>query len=225
MTELGTSILVDIRISPFSIKRRTAPSAAFKELTERLSTGIREDDDMAKAFAGLQERFKGVALTQEDAVRLAAVEARGAGDLGITAGSWPPVLGAGLAFMYNAALETLRSTDLPIEPQLFGARAIRLTQGLLEEALPNLGSLGVSAFELALDDRVFADQLKQAASGLGVAYLDNWHGPCETCEIQTTDVDGHVSSICGTADECNDLLIVIVILLLLGLLKALWDWL
>ena len=93
--------------------------------------------------------------------------------------------------------------------------------------ISGLGSLGVTALELALDDRVFADQLKQTAAELGVAYFDNWgHGPCENRELQVKDKDGHVIDLgCGTADECTDVLIVFIVLVLIGLLKALWDWL
>jgi hypothetical protein len=222
----NSSILVDIIVSPFSLKRRSNPSAAFAEMMDRFSVAIREDDDMARAFASFQERLKGVVLGQDDAVRLAALEARGADELGIKVGSWPSAMGPGLAYMYDAALETLRSTDHPIDPELIGVRAIRLVERSLDSALLLVGSMSVSALELALDDKRFSDQLRQRASEIGTAYLNGQPGPCDFCIFDSLDKDGNViGSRCGTEDECKTvggLIIIIIILLLLG---KLWDWL
>jgi hypothetical protein len=223
------SILLDVDIIPFTVKRRSDPSAAFAELMDRFLAATREDGETAAAFASFQERFKGVALEQEDAARLAELEARGAGKLGIEVGSMPLAVGPGLAYMYDAALETLRSTDRPIRPGLIGARAIRMVERSLESTLPILGSMSVSALQLALDDDRFRDRLRERASELGVAYFDDWAPPpglCEYCIIQIKDKDGQiVSTTCGTKTECELGGGIFLLLLLLGLLGALFDWL
>jgi hypothetical protein len=223
---VARSILVDLVATPFSVKRRSNPSAAFAEMMNHFITATRENDEMAKAFASFQANFKGVALTREDAVRLADLEARGAGKLGITVGSWPLAMGPGLAYMYDAALETLRSTDRPIEPGLVGARAIRMLERSLEGALPIVGAMSVDALELALNDDRFADRLRDRAAEVGVLYLNQPPGPCEHCIIQVEDENGQViDATCGTEDECALLGGLFLFLLLLSLLGALWDWL
>jgi hypothetical protein len=219
-------IFVDVTISPFSLKRRSNPTAAFAEMMDRFSAATREDEDMARAFASFQKRFKGVILEQKDAVRLAALDERGAGKLGIKVGSWPPAIGPGLAFMYDAALEILRSSDLAIEPELIGPQAIRMVERSLDNALPMVGSMSVTAVELALGDKRFSDHLRQRASEIGTAYLDNPPGPCEYCEFSVKDKDGNITdTVCGTKDSCNTFGWVIIIILVLGLLKDIWDWL
>jgi hypothetical protein len=97
------------------MKRRSNPSAAFAEMVKHFLARVRENDEMAQAFDSFQKHFKGVMLTQEDAIRLAALNKCGAGELGIKVGSWPPALGPGLAFMYHAGLRALQSTDHPID--------------------------------------------------------------------------------------------------------------
>jgi hypothetical protein len=220
------ALLVDFVTTPFSVKRRSNPSAAFAEMMERFLAGTRENDEMAKAFASFQKNFKGVVLNQEDAVRLADLEARGAGDLAIKVGSWPLSVGAGLAYMYDAALETLRSTDRPIEPHLIGARAIRMLERSLAGALPIVGSMSVSALELALKDNRFADQLRDRASELEISYLNQPPGPCEYCIIEEKDKFGNtINAVCGTKGECDLLGGLLLLLLIIGLLGKLWDWL
>jgi hypothetical protein len=223
---LNPSILVDFTVSPFSLKRRSNPSAAFAEMVDGFSAALRKDDELASAFASFQEHFKGVVLTQEDAVRLAALDARGADKLGIEVGEWPSTTGPGLAFMYDAALETLRSSDLPIEPGLISARAIRMFERSLDTALPLLGSMTVTAVELALDDDRFRDRLRASGSELGVAYKDQWQGPCEDCIFEEKDAQGNVVRVtCGTKQQCETFGLILLIILILLLLKALWDWL
>jgi hypothetical protein len=220
------SILLDITVSPFSVKRRSNPSGAFAEMMHRFAVAVREDDDMARAFASFQARFKGVVLEQEDAVRLAELEARGAGDLKIEIGTWPSAMGPGIAYMYDAALETLRSTDHPIEPELIGAKAIRAVERSLDSVLPLLGSMSVKALELALDDKRFSDQLRQRATEVGTAYLDNPIGPCTNCIFEIKDHNGNViNTVCGTKDECDSIIGWIIIALTLLLLGKLIDWL
>jgi hypothetical protein len=220
------SILVDFAVTPFSVKRRSNPSAAFAEMMERFSAATRENQEMARAFASFQEQFKGVVLERHDAVRLADLEARGAGNLAIKVGSWPSAMGPGFAYMYDAALETLRSTDLPIEPNLIGARAIRMLERSLGSALPVIGAMSVDALELALNDDRFADRLRDRAAELGVVYLNQPPGPCEYCVFQLEDDQGNIIDIrCGTKDECDLAAGLFLILLLLALLGELWDWL
>ena len=73
---------------------------------------------------------------------------RGAGKLKINVGSLPSSIGPGLAYMYDAALQTLRSTDEPIKPELINARAIRFVERSLDTVLPLIGSTSVTAGSL-----------------------------------------------------------------------------
>jgi hypothetical protein len=220
------SILVDIAVTPFSVKRRSNPEAAFAEMMDRFLVATSENDEMAKAFASFQEHFRGVALKKSDAIRLADLEGRGARQLGIKVGRFPWPMGVGIAYMYDAAIETLRSTDLPIEPELIGARAIRMLERSLDTALPLVGSMSVSALELALNDDLFADRLRGRASKLASIFLDDPPAPCDYCIITTEDKDGNVTGqYCGTKQQCEVLGGIILIFLILLLLEKLWDWL
>ena len=221
-----TSILVDICASPFALKRRSNPSAAFAEMVHSFFAATREDDNVARAFASFQKHFKGVVLGQEDAIRLNALKKRGADKLRIKVGSWPSSIGPGLAYMYDAGLETLRSSDKPIEPELIRARAIRIVEGSLDSVLALIGSMSVTALGLALNDDGFHDHLRIRASQLGTAYLYNPPGPCDYCIFEEKDEFGNVVNLyCGTKQECDTAGAIFIILLILALLDALWDWL
>ena len=129
--------------------------------------------------------------------------------------------------MYDAALETLRSTDLPIEPEMIGPRAIRTVERSLDSALSFVGSLSVIALELALEDKRYRDHLHQRASELGTAVpLDQWSGPCDYCTFEEKDAQGNtIKVICGTKEACEAFGLLFIILLIVLVLKALWDWL
>jgi hypothetical protein len=222
-----TDILVNIPVSPFALKRRSNPSAAFAEMVTSFFTAVSKDKEVASAFASFQKHFKGVGLEQEDAIRLDTLMKRGAGKLKIKVGSLPSSIGPGLAYMYDAALETLRSSDHPIEPELIRARAIRIVERSFDTVLPLIGSMSVTALELALDDKKFHDHLSNRASEVETAYLPpRPSGPCEFCEIDMKGPDGQITgTYCGTQAECNALGVIVLVLFIIWLGSEIWDWL
>lgn len=224
-----TSILFDLLASPFTLKRRVNPSAAFAEMFHTLAAATRQDEDVARAFASFQKHFKGTAVLPEDAARMEALGKR-ARKLKIKVGSLPSAMGPGLALMYDAALEALRSGDDPLFPDCIGAREIRVVERSMDQALALFGSTSVTALELALADKSFANHLRDRAAELQTAYLakrpDLPQGPCEHCEVSIKDKDGKVIDFhCGTEDECAALGIIWLIFLVLFVGKKIWDWL
>ena len=132
----------------------------------------------------------------------------------------------GLSLMYDAAIETLRSTDLPIESDIINARAIRAVERSFDRVLPLIGSTTVTALELALDDEGLADRLRQRAYELGTSYLVPLPpGVCEHCTFEVYEDGELVRSGCGTKEECDAMLIIVIVLVVIWLLKELWDWL
>jgi hypothetical protein len=222
--EPGT-LSVEVAISRFTLKRRSNPAAAFAEMLDRLLAAATGDTETARAFASFQKTLKGVAVEHDDAVRLAALRERGSDALAIKVGSLPPAVGPGLAYLYDAALETLRSTDRRIMPEMIDARAILVAERSLKNALPLLGSMSVTALELALTDKQFGERLHQRAAALGVVYLNQPPGICEFCEISVTEADGTVNMWCGSKTECDNLGGIFILALLLWGLYELLDWL
>ncbi|MEV6768552.1 hypothetical protein AB0N05_07940 [Nocardia sp. NPDC051030] len=211
--------------TPFTLKRRSNPKAAFNEMIDHLLTAVAEDDEMAKAFSSFQRHFKGVMVEREDAVRLADLYKRGAGDLGIKVGLLPPEIGPGLAYMYDAAIETLRSTDHVIKPETVGPRAIRFVERSLKTTLPLVGSMSVVALEQALEDKDYSDRLHQRAVEIGPAFLNQPPGVCEFCELSVTDQFGNITAWCGSKNECDNAGGIFILALLLWGLVELLDWL
>ncbi len=100
------------------------PTAAFAALWKDFSAAVKTDPEMEKAFASFQKAFNGNINTSEDAVRIAALKDKGADKLGIAIGPMPLIFSAGLAFMYDAAIEGLRSSRNRLDPKMFSARGI-----------------------------------------------------------------------------------------------------
>ncbi len=221
------SFVAEPIISSFVFKRRSNPRAGFAEMVAHLTEAVRKDPEMREAFAAFQNNFSGVVLTQEDAVRLTAVEKRGAAKLGIKVGPLPTAIGPGLTLMYDAAIETLRSSDKPIKPDMINPRMIRMIGRSLDQLLPLLGSTSATALELALDDKGYKDHLSQTATEIGNVYFNsNWNTQCEFCRFESRDEDGNTTGVhCGTEEECDQMGIILIILLVVIVVKELWDWL
>ena len=133
-------------------------------------------------------------------------------------------MGPGLALMYDAGLEVLRSSDRQILTELSDARVIRAVARSMDQVLPLIGAASVTAVELALDDPAFRERLKARAGELTTSYVQNWpSGNCEFCEITIQDSDGTVETRCGTEDECRAAGGIIVVLIGVLILKWLWD--
>jgi hypothetical protein len=97
----------------FEFLRRSNPAAAFDVLVRDFLSAVNDDTEMAEAFASSQKHFNGPINTSEDARRLTALKEQGAEDLNITVGTLPFAMSAGLAFMYDVAVGTLRSREGP----------------------------------------------------------------------------------------------------------------
>lgn len=222
------SFSLEYSLSPFVFKRRSNPSAAFAEIHDRFRSNIEQESEIERAFASYMENFEGVVLNEEDARRLNALEERGADDLGIEVASLPLGMAPGLALIYDAVLETLRSSDRPIEPDVVDERMIRTIGRSIDSALPLIGSASVTALELALEDDDYADQLRDRANELNTYLkpLPPTQGPCEHCELVLKDQDGNVAEVrCGTEDECAVTGGLILVFLAIALLKELYEWL
>jgi hypothetical protein len=86
--------------------------------------------------------------------------------------------------------------------------------------------MSVIALELALEDKGYADTLRQSGSELGAIYLNNPPGPCEFCIFEAKDEFGNVTqTYCGTQKECEAAGTIFLIFLIIMLLDAIWDWL
>lgn len=222
---------IDFELSQFSFLRRSNPSGAFAELFNRIENMIDADEKFARAFSNFQLNFKGVGLAQRDAARFTDCKKKGAKKLKIKVGALPLELSPGLALMYDATLEQLRTSDERIEPELFDARTVQVLARHLPDILPNIGANTVTALEHALADPDYADKLRLRAEELSVAYVDDFTplpGSCEFCEIQITDSDGKiVDRRCGSEKECKSVGILLIVFAAIAALKwlgGLFDW-
>jgi hypothetical protein len=210
----------------FALLRLSNPAAAFAALKDELFEAVRRDRELAEAFESLK-KFKIKFNTREDAQQLADLRRRGADDLGIKVGTLPLAIGPGIAFMYDAAIEALRSNSRPIEPSIFTPRSMRIAERLVDVVFEKTGACSVTALELALADRDYADRLRKRAAELGWLALDNPIGePCEFCTVTVEDeLTGRVEVTCPTKQECERLSGGFWLLILILLLSALLDWL
>lgn len=210
----------------FAFLRRSSPVVAFGALIKDFSAAVGNNYEMTEAFASFQKRFKGRVNTPEDARRLAALSAQGADKLGINVGALPLAISAGLASMYDVAVERLRSSDRVIEPRMFGARAIRTVERMLDIVLLQIGSTSVAALELALADPDYAERLRLRANELKVSFAASQgsFGSCEFCVLVVNDGSGNFVSSCGTEEECLHLGTIIIILAAIWLIDSLVDW-
>ncbi len=220
---------MEISSGQFAFLRLSNPSAAFGVLVKSFSAAIEKDYEMVSAFASFQKNFKAKVNTAEDARRIAALANQGADKLGINIGPLPLSMSAGLAFMYDAAVEGLRSSDTRIDPRLFTPRAIRTIERLLDIALPQIGSTSVIALELALADKGYADRLRHRASELDdIVKLQPLRPPggiCEFCSVIIEDQFGNVEVTCLSEEECHRLGGSIIVLLIILLVVKIIDWL
>lgn len=221
----------------FAVLRRTNPAAAFSELMKDLSRAIKEDSEVAKAVAAFQTGIGKKIKFSVNARTLDALKAKGAANLGINVGSMPVALSAGLAFLYDEALEALRSSDVRIKPQMISPRAIHSAERLFDKFLAETSSKSVTALDLALSDEKYAQHLRQRAGELttvgklgGITFLDTSPDPgtgiCEHCTIVVTDEDGKILDYsCPTEEQCAAMFDLLLLLLLIYLLWKLFDWL
>ena len=217
----------------FMIKGRSNPSAAFAELHRNFLTAVEEDKRLANEFSKFVKNFHGVALSQEDAAIIAGLKKRH-GDLKpeIKIGSLPPQIGPGLALLYDTAVESLRSGYQPTT-HMFEVRTIRLIEKSLNNVMGLISSANVTAYELALKDKNFANKLRSRANELNtimpvddtIMPVDNTPGICEYCEISWRDQYGHEGTYCGTQEQCEALGSSFIILLIILALANLIDWL
>ena len=213
-------------IEQFASLRRSDPAAAYTALINQVSDTIKSDPQTAEAFASFRRNFNGEIFTSEDGKRFSDLRKRGADRLGIKVGSLPLTMSAGLASMYDQALEVLRSSDRPIEPRMFGPRGIRTIASQIDFALKQIGSMGVTALEKALSDNNFAELLRQRGRELGPITLALYDqiGPCEDCTITTQTLDG-IETRCGTKEECDSfglITIILIIILIVGWIISLF---
>jgi len=217
----------------FALLRLSNPAAAFAALYKDFFRAIEDDCAMAAAFASFEKCSTEPLNSSKDASRIHDLIAQGADKLGIKVGSLPLGMSASLAFAYDAAVEALRSSDVRIETRMFGARAVRTAGLLLNDFLHHVGSLNVTALELALRDERYAERLRQRAGELGkvtrldgVVLLPPDPTLCEHCVITEKDKDGNIIGVyCPTKEECNRLGGLLIFLLLVWLIVKLIDWL
>jgi hypothetical protein len=211
----------------FQFLRRSNPAAAFDVLVRDFLFAVENDPEMAEAFASFQKHLNGPINTTEDARRLAVLKEQGAEDLNITVGTLPFAMGAGLAFMYDVAVEALRSSDAPLDSKMFSPRAVGTAERLLDLAMLQIGSSTVTALELAMADSAYADRLRERAGEIGwvARQPPNPTGPCEHCTVTIEDELGNVQITCPSKEDCESLGGLILGLLLVWLIVGIIDWL
>lgn len=205
------------------------PATIFDTIKRTFIAAVEGDAEMKEAFERMR-KFKGVVNTPQDAKRLDELKARGADKLGIGVGASPLAIGAGLAFVYDIALEAIRLEPERINTQVFKRRSMRTAESLFEVWLLNIGACSVKALQRALEDDEYADRLRHRGEELGSVALDIWDQgqECEHCTVIVKDATGSVIDVrCPSEEECNDLFWLLVILLLVwltyGIIKWLWD--
>jgi len=211
-----------------SVLRLSNPNAAFGALLSDFTKSVKKDPEMKKAFASFQKKFKGGIFTLEDARRFAALKQEQVDGLAIKVGSLPVAIGASLAATYDAAVEAMRSRDTRIDPKMFSARAIGTVERLLDRALLQMGTMGVSALELALQDKGYADRLRLRAAELEVSNFQPLPPPggvCEFCTVTVDDGHGNVQVTCPSKDDCDKIGATIIVLIVILLLVKLFEWL
>ena len=210
----------------FSWLRRSNPSAAFNLIKEDFLAALKQDREMARIFDRIV-KFKGNFNTVEDAKRLTQLRKKGADKLGIRVGSLPLDIGPGLALMYDAALEALRSSGRPIAPGMIRARALRMAERLLDDFFPQVGANTIVALETALSDDNFADHLRDRAGELSwVAMQPINPGMCEYCVVTIKDDQGNIIDVqCPDKETCDTLGTIFVIALIIWLVYEIIDWL
>lgn len=211
----------------FAFLRLSSPAAAFENLRHDFITTLEKDHDVAKAFASFQKHLKGKVNTAQDARQLAVLRAKGADKLGINVGALPLAISPGLVFMYDTAVELLRSGDKRVDPRMFNARAIQTIERLLDLVLLQIGSKSVTALELALADPGYADRLRLRANEMKVvaAVSQGSFGPCEHCQLVVEDAEGNVEVTCPSKEQCDSLGTYIFIAAVIWLASELLDWL
>jgi hypothetical protein len=218
--------------STIALLRSSNPAAAFAALKDELFEAVQRDPELAKAFESLKKFRIEFTTTREDARQLADLQRQGADQLGIKVGILPLAIGPGVAFMYDAAIEALRSNNGPIEPNIFTARSMRVAERLFDVVFEKTGACSVTALKRALADGDYADRLRNRAAelrwlGQGWLALDNPIGPCEWCTIAVKDATGVETITCPTQKQCEEAApafwLLIIIFLLMPLLKWLFD--
>lgn len=217
--------------STFELKRKSNPERAFAELYER-GRALSRDGKGSRAARAAQLFKGGVLITGPDAARLAELVGR-LEKQGMSASKFKVSegygnLGAGLALLYDAALERLGSSDDLFGSSRFDLRTSAAVARTVESVLPLIGSATVTALELSLDDANFARRLEERAGQLGkllTPFIDNPSGPCEFCEIIEQDSEGIViDRRCGTEAECDAFFWGVVVILLIAGAVALLQW-
>jgi hypothetical protein len=210
----------------FEFLRRSNPAAAFDMLVRDFLSAVEDDTELAEAFASYQKHLNGPINTTEDARRLAALKEQGAEDLNITVGTLPFAMSAGLAFMYDVAVEALRSSDTRLHPNMFSPRAVGTAERLLDLALLQIGSSTVTALELAMADSAYADRLRERAGEIGwvARQPPDPVGPCEFCTVTITDAEGVPHITCPSKEDCETIGGIVLVLILILLIYELLDW-
>jgi hypothetical protein len=205
------------------------PSEIFAKYKLEVQAALRDDAGMQEAFKRLQS-FKGVFNTPEHAKRLDELKAKGADQLNIGISNLPLLIGAGLVYMYDVAIEAIRSEPERVDSKAFRGRALHTAESLFDVWLLNVGACGVTAIERALEDEEYANRLSYRATELGWIAFDDRppQDVCPFCTVIRKGPTGNIEEIqCPSEQECNDLLWLILLLLALWLtyklIKWLWD--
>ncbi len=207
----------------------TKPSDIFAKYKLDVQAAFKDDVGMQEAFKRLQN-FKGVFNTRDDAKRLDGLKAKGADQLNIGINNLPLLIGAGLVYMYDVAIEAIRSEPERVNAKAFRGRALHTAESLFDVWLLNVGTCGVTALERALEDEEYANRLRYRATELGWIAFDDRppQDVCPFCTVIRRGSTGNIEEIqCPSEQECNDLLWLILLLLALWfsykLIKWLWD--
>lgn len=216
-----------LSVEKFELARHSNPSGAFAVLIKEFRDALKTDPEMAKSFAAFQKRFKGDINTIDDARQLAALKKRGADKLGIKVGALPMEMSAGVALMYDTALEALRSCSERIGPEILSARGINVADRLFDIALLRTGAATITALELALDDDAYADRLRERGKELGWIAMQPWNpgDVCEYCSVTIYDENGVPHTECPSKEACENLGLIIILIILIWLTVKFIQWL
>jgi|GEM_PF-6179139 len=209
----------------FAVKRRVDPAGAFDDLVARLTTAIDDDPAVAAAFGEISN-FDLAFVQGSDTDRLEELKTSGT-EFHLKVGTLPEAIGPGLTVLYDAALNTLATSDQPIDPDWITARTVgRLTKSF-DSFVEMIGSASVQATEMSRAGKDVADRLESRAQRLGEFFERAVPptGPCEFCTITQTDRDGNiVAAFCGTEQQCRSMGILALVLILVLLLGWITGW-
>lgn len=218
---------MEIQTEHFDLLRSSNPAAAFTILVDTIRNVMKDDPSVARELTSALRNFKSDHAVRDGAHRLGLLKAQGADKLGINVGSLPLLLSAGVVFIYDAAVERMRSSDEGVDPEMINARTLRTVERVHGLDFPNIGSMGATALERALADKHYAQRLRDRAAELKWAEMDSGGIGCDYCMINVRDkATGEViSSYCGSKEECDTLGTLFLAIILIYAIYKVIKWL